>query len=74
MASRNRIYRPRCYSLLWVVLVISALMIVKKHLFQETSMSLTDKHMGMLIGIGIVLFGLVSALRKRKSGRVVQNQ
>jgi hypothetical protein len=64
---------PPCHSLLWVVLLVLVILILKKYFVFDTTWDISEKNWGLLVGLGIVLFGLIRAwawLRK-SSDRVV---
>jgi hypothetical protein len=71
MTQKNPTYLPPCNSLLWLVLLVSVLLILKKHFVFDTTWNMSDKKWGLLVGLGIVLFGLIAAWFRKSSDRVV---
>jgi hypothetical protein len=47
------------------------LLILKKYLAFDTTWNMADKKWGLLVGLGIVLFGLILAWFRKSSDRVV---
>jgi hypothetical protein len=47
------------------------LLILKKHFVFDTTWNMSDKKWGLLVGLGIVLFGLIAAWFRKSSDRVV---
>jgi len=71
MTQKNPTYRPPCNSLLWLVLLVSVLLILKKYLAFDTTWDISEKKLGLFMGLGIVLFGLVVAWLRKNSNHVV---
>ena len=71
MFSKKPSYKPTCSSLLWVVLIVSALLILKKYVTYYASWNMPHKKWGLFVGFGIILFGLVTAWFRKKSDHVV---